>query len=73
MIAQELRHAIDKHTRHLIVSNIELLLNYPAVFGQAIASGVDQFLRAHITPEGELIYEEDEPAPMLWRYVPAHI
>ena len=28
MIAQELRHAIDKHTRHLIVSNIELLLNY---------------------------------------------
>ena len=53
--------------------DIRLLLDYPAVFGQAIASGVDQFLRAHITPEGELIYEEDEPAPMLWRYVPAHI
>lgn len=28
MIEQELRHAIDKHTRELIVSNIELLLNY---------------------------------------------
>ena len=28
MIQQELRHAIDKHTRELIVSNIELLLNY---------------------------------------------
>ena len=28
MISQELRHAIDKHTRELIVSNIELLLNY---------------------------------------------
>ena len=53
--------------------DIRLLLDYPAVFGQAIASGVDQFLRAHITPEGELIYEEEEPAPMLWRYVPAHI
>ena len=53
--------------------DIRLLLDYPAVFGQAIASGIDQFLRAHITPEGDLIYEEDEPAPMLWRYVPAHI
>ena len=53
--------------------DIRLLIDYPAVFGQAIASGVDQFLRTHITPEGELIYEEDEPAPMLWRYVPAHI
>ena len=28
MIEQELRHAIDRHTRELIVSNIELLLNY---------------------------------------------
>lgn len=28
MIAQELQHAIDKHSRELIVSNIELLLNY---------------------------------------------
>ena len=28
MIQQELRHAIDKHSRELIVSNIELLLNY---------------------------------------------
>ena len=28
MISQELCHAIDKHTRELIVSNIELLLNY---------------------------------------------
>lgn len=28
MIKQELNHAIDKHTRELIVSNIELLLNY---------------------------------------------
>ena len=28
MIEQELKHAIDKHTRELIVSNIELLLNY---------------------------------------------
>lgn len=28
MIEQELHHAIDKHTRELIVSNIELLLNY---------------------------------------------
>ena len=28
MIEQELRRAIDKHTRELIVSNIELLLNY---------------------------------------------
>ena len=28
MIEQELRHPIDKHTRELIVSNIELLLNY---------------------------------------------
>ena len=28
MIQQELQHDIDKHTRELIVSNIELLLNY---------------------------------------------
>ena len=28
MIEQELTHPIDKHSRHLIVSNIELLLNY---------------------------------------------
>jgi len=28
MIKQELHHAIDKHSRELIVSNIELLLNY---------------------------------------------
>lgn len=28
MIEQELHHAIDKHMRELIVSNIELLLNY---------------------------------------------
>ena len=28
MIKQELNHAIDKHTRELVVSNIELLLNY---------------------------------------------
>ena len=28
MIRQELSHAIDKHTKELIVSNIELLLNY---------------------------------------------
>lgn len=28
MIQQELHHNIDKHTRELIVSNIELLLNY---------------------------------------------
>ena len=28
MIEQELHHAIDKHTRELIVSNIELILNY---------------------------------------------
>lgn len=28
MIDQELHHAIDKHTHELIVSNIELLLNY---------------------------------------------
>ena len=28
MIEQELHHAIDKHTRELILSNIELLLNY---------------------------------------------
>ncbi len=28
MIKQELEHNIDKHTRELIVSNIELLLNY---------------------------------------------
>ena len=28
MIQQELQHAIDKHSRELIVSNIELLLNY---------------------------------------------
>lgn len=28
MISQEMHHAIDKHTRKLIVSNIELLLNY---------------------------------------------
>ena len=28
MIQQELPHSIDKHTRELIVSNIELLLNY---------------------------------------------
>lgn len=28
MIAQELRRSIDKHSRELIVSNIELLLNY---------------------------------------------
>lgn len=28
MIEQELHHAIDKHTRELIVSNIELLLGY---------------------------------------------
>lgn len=28
LIQQELHHAIDKHTRELVVSNIELLLNY---------------------------------------------
>ena len=28
MIEQELQRPIDKHTRELIVSNIELLLNY---------------------------------------------
>jgi AraC-like DNA-binding protein len=28
MIGQELCHAIDKHTKELVVSNIELLLNY---------------------------------------------
>lgn len=28
MIRQELNHAIDKHTRELIISNLELLLNY---------------------------------------------
>lgn len=28
MIEQELNHAIDKHTRELVVSHIELLLNY---------------------------------------------
>lgn len=28
MIQQELQHAIDKHSRELIISNIELLLNY---------------------------------------------
>lgn len=28
MIKQELRHSIEKHSRELIVSNIELLLNY---------------------------------------------
>ncbi|MBR1517627.1 MAG: AraC family transcriptional regulator [Bacteroidales bacterium] len=28
MIEQELHHAIDKHSRQLIVSNIELMLNY---------------------------------------------
>lgn len=28
MIQQELKHSIDKHTKELIVSNIELLLNY---------------------------------------------
>ena len=28
MISQELQHPIDKHSRELIVSNIELLLNY---------------------------------------------
>ncbi|MCQ2239115.1 MAG: helix-turn-helix domain-containing protein [Bacteroidaceae bacterium] len=28
MIEQELHHAIDKHTRELVVSHIELLLNY---------------------------------------------
>lgn len=28
MIEMELHHAIDSHTRELIVSNIELLLNY---------------------------------------------
>ena len=28
MIGQELEHPIDKHSRELIVSNIELLLNY---------------------------------------------
>lgn len=28
MIEQELHHVIDKHTRDLVVSNIELLLNY---------------------------------------------
>ncbi len=31
-IEQELHHAIDKHTRDLIVSNIELLLNYSLRF-----------------------------------------
>ena len=28
MIGQELEHPIDRHSRELIVSNIELLLNY---------------------------------------------
>lgn len=32
MIQQELHHNIDKHTRELIVSNIELLLNYCLCF-----------------------------------------
>ena len=31
-IGMELKHAIDKHTRKLIVSNIELLLNYATRF-----------------------------------------
>lgn len=32
MISQELQHSIDKHSRELIVSNIELLLNYSLRF-----------------------------------------
>ncbi len=32
MIEQELHHAIDKHTRELVVSHIELLLNYSLRF-----------------------------------------
>ena len=28
MIQQEMHHAIDKHSRELIISNMELLLNY---------------------------------------------
>ena len=28
MIGQELEHLVDRHSRELIVSNIELLLNY---------------------------------------------
>ena len=51
--------------------DFQLLVSHAAVFGHAIASAIDQFLRAHITPEGDLIFEEDEPAPLMWRYVPA--
>lgn len=53
--------------------DFQLLVSYAAVFGHAIASAIDQFLRAHITPEGDLIFEEDEPAPLMWRYVPATV
>ena len=53
--------------------DFQLLVSHAAVFGHAIASAIDQFLRAHITPEGDLIFEEDEPAPLMWRYVPATI
>lgn len=51
--------------------DFQLLVNHAAVFGHSIACAIDQFLRAHITAEGDLIFEETEPAPMLWRYVPA--
>lgn len=51
--------------------DFQLLVSHAAVFGHAIANAIDQFLRAHITPEGDLIFEEDEPAPLMWRYVPA--
>lgn len=53
--------------------DFQLLVSHAAVFGHAIASAIDHFLRAHITPEGDLIFEEDEPAPSMWRYVPATI
>ena len=40
MIEMELNHPIDNHTRELIVSNIELLLNYCCAFMTASLSSV---------------------------------
>ena len=64
MISQELRHAIDKHTRELIVSNIELLLNYCLRFydrqfitreeiNHEIVKKFEKLLREYITQKAE--------------------
>ena len=64
MIQQELQHAIDKHSRELIVSNIELLLNYCLRFydrqfitreeiNHAVVQKFERLLHDYITQKAE--------------------